>query len=87
VPRRQGTANYNAAPNVERSFSINYVFLGFFQPVDNTIWNSVQAGSTIPVKFSLNGNQGLNIFAANFPQVVTVTCLSAVRRSIPSRKL
>jgi hypothetical protein len=45
------------------------VFLGYFQPVANTIWNSVQAGSAIPVKFSLNGNQGLNIFAANFPQV------------------
>jgi hypothetical protein len=59
-----GNGHYNAAPNVERSFSINYVFLGFFQSVDNTIWNSVQAGSAIPVKFSLNGNQGLNIFAA-----------------------
>jgi hypothetical protein len=31
--------------------------LGFFQSVDNTIWNSVQADSAIPVKFSLNGNQ------------------------------
>ena len=72
-----GNGHYNAAPNVERSFSINYVFLGFFQSVDNTIWNSVQAGSAIPVKFSLNGNQGLNIFTAGYPKVVTLACPAA----------
>src|SRR5262249_27214781 len=48
--------------------SVLYTFSGFFQPVDNlpTV-NSVKAGSAIPVKFSLDGNQGLNIFAAGSP--------------------
>jgi Purple acid Phosphatase, N-terminal domain len=42
---------------------------GFFRPVNNPpSINENNAGSTIPVKFSLDGNQGLDIFAAGFPQ-------------------
>jgi hypothetical protein len=62
---------------VDGTLRINYNFHGFFQPVDNIIWNSVQAGSAIPVKFDLNGNQGLNIFTAGYPKVATVTCPTA----------
>jgi hypothetical protein len=72
-----GNADYNAAANVDRSFAITYVFHGFFQPVDNSLWNGAQAGSAIPVKFDLNGNQGLSIFAAGYPKVVTVSCPTA----------
>jgi hypothetical protein len=72
-----GNADYNVAPNVDRSFAISYVFHGFFQPVDNSLWNGAQAGSAIPVKFDLNGNQGLSIFAAGYPKVVTVSCPTA----------
>jgi MBG domain (YGX type) len=72
-----GNADYNAAPNVDRSFAITYVFHGFFQPVDNGLWNGAQAGSAIPVKFDLSGNQGLSIFAAGYPKVVTVSCPTA----------
>lgn len=49
--------------------SNTYNFAGFFQPVDNPglgptyVFNSVKAGSAIPVKFSLGGNQGLNILS------------------------
>ena len=48
--------------------TVSYPFTGFFRPVDNlpTV-NVVKAGSAIPVKFSLGGDQGLNIFAANSP--------------------
>ena len=53
------------------------MFHGFFQPVDNGAWNGAQAGSAIPVKFDLNGNQGLNIFAAGYPKVTLVACPSA----------
>jgi len=55
--------------------TVNYGWTGFFRPVDNpdTV-NSVKAGSAIPVKFSLAGNQGLNIFAANFPGSQKITC-------------
>jgi hypothetical protein len=52
-----------------------YNFSGFFQPVDNApMLNVAKAGSAIPVKFSLGGDQGLNIFQAGYPQVTTVSC-------------
>jgi hypothetical protein len=52
-----------------------YNFLGFFQPVDNlpTI-NSVKAGQAIPVKFSLGGYKGTNIFAVGYPASQQVSC-------------
>jgi hypothetical protein len=71
-----GNGNYNAAPNIDRSFGVTWVFHGFFQPVDNVGWNGAQAGSAIPVKFDLNGNQGMNIFVSGYPKVTSVTCPS-----------
>ncbi|HYX27856.1 MAG TPA: PxKF domain-containing protein [Pyrinomonadaceae bacterium] len=42
-----------------------YRFTGFFAPVNNLpTLNSVNAGRAIPIKFSLSGNKGLNIFIA-----------------------
>ncbi|HET6823672.1 MAG TPA: PxKF domain-containing protein, partial [Anaerolineales bacterium] len=56
----------------------NYPFSGFFSPVDNLgVFNTVKAGQAIPVKFSLGGNQGLNIFAASYPKVQEVACDSS----------
>ena len=52
-----------------------YNFSGFFQPVDNApTLNVAKAGSAIPVKFSLGGDQGLNIFRTGYPQATTVSC-------------
>jgi hypothetical protein len=50
-------------------------FTGFFPPVDNppTI-NTVKAGSAIPVKFSLGGDQGLNILAPGSPASQQIAC-------------
>lgn len=62
---------------VECSFTVTvlYNFLGFFQPVDNLpVLNVVNAGKAIPVKFSLSGNKGLNIFAAGSPSSVSISC-------------
>ena len=43
---------------------------GFFQPVDNqpTV-NTAKAGSAIPVRFTLGGYNGANIFASASPRV------------------
>jgi hypothetical protein len=42
-----------------------YNFTGFFAPIDNPpAFNEMKAGQGAPVKFSLDGDQGLNIFAA-----------------------
>ncbi|MGE5249984.1 MAG: ExeM/NucH family extracellular endonuclease, partial [Bacteroidota bacterium] len=52
-----------------------YDFTGFFPPVLNPPdFNTVNSGSTVRVKFSLNGDQGLNIFAAGYPQSVEIDC-------------
>jgi hypothetical protein len=53
---------------------------GFFEPVDalpilNTV---VKAGSAIPVKFSLNGDWGLGIFADRYPRSAQIPCTSTV---------
>jgi hypothetical protein len=59
------------------SFTVNvtYAFTGFVQPVDTLpTLNKAKAGSAIPVKFSLAGNQGLNVFFAGFPTSKTTVC-------------
>jgi hypothetical protein len=61
--------------------SVNYTvqsgfnFTGFFAPVDNlpTI-NNANAGQAIPLKFSLGGYQGMNIFAPGYPASGQVPC-------------
>jgi len=56
---------------------LHYNFTGFFQPVDNApVFNSAKAGNSIPVKFSLAGNQGLDIFLAGYPLSQQVACES-----------
>ena len=60
------------------SHTVIYNFTGFFQPVDNLpTMNTVKAGQGIPVKFSLNGDQGLNIFAAGYPKIEFTSCTTA----------
>ena len=55
--------------------TVLYNFTGFFSPVDNLpTLNVVNAGRAIPVKFSLSGNKGLNIFAASSPYTVSINC-------------
>ena len=55
-----------------------YNFTGFFAPIDNPpALNEMKAGQAAPVKFSLGGNQGLNIFAAGSPSSVQISCSSS----------
>lgn len=59
----------------EFNISVRYNFSGFFSPVNNPpTLNAVNAGRAIPVKFSLSGNKGLNIFAAGNPYSVSLNC-------------
>ena len=56
---------------------VAYSFTGFFSPVDNLpTFNSFKAGSAVPVKFSLAGDQGLGIVAADYPKSETIACNS-----------
>jgi hypothetical protein len=59
------------------SFTVTvlYDFTGFFAPIDNLpIVNSMKAGQAAPIKFSLSGNKGLNIFAAGSPSSIQISC-------------
>jgi PKD repeat protein len=55
--------------------TVNPNFTGFFPPISNLpAINVVNAGRAIPVKFSLHGDKGLDIFAAGFPASGPITC-------------
>lgn len=63
-----------------QAFLLNpvYDFAGFFAPVDNppTV-NAVKAGRAIPVKFSLSGDQGLDVIEETYPRSEQVPCDAA----------
>ena len=72
VTDKDGATGSNTATHI-----VNFNWAGFFQPVDNLpALNSVNAGRAIPVKFSLGGNKGLNIFAPGYPKSEQITCNS-----------
>ncbi len=52
-----------------------YDFGGFFSPIANppTV-NKASAGGLVNVSFSLQGNQGLNVFAPGYPVSAPITC-------------
>ncbi len=56
-------------------YRVIYNFAGFFQPIQNLpVVNEVKAGQAIPIKFSLNGYQGMAIFAPGYPASGAVAC-------------
>ncbi len=75
IASQAGNVSYLDAAPVKQSFGVNYKFAGYRQPVDNNnVLNTAKAGSAIPMKFSLSGNQGLNIIAAGYPKVTAIAC-------------
>lgn len=78
IPAGVATDNVdNTSAATSCTTRVVYAFTGFFQPIDNGALNRVKAGSAIPVKFSLSGNQGLSIFAPGSPSSGEVTCGSS----------
>lgn len=67
-------------------YGLIYDFSGFFAPVNNPpVLNVAQAGRAIPIKFSLNGNQGTNILAPGYPVSEPIACDgSTATASIPA---
>ena len=56
------------------TYTVIYDWTGFFPPVDNVELNVAKAGRAIPLKFSLNGYQGLDIFATDYPKSIRIQC-------------
>ena len=46
--------------------------------------NLVHAGDLIKIGFGLDGDRGLNVFAAGFPTSVPITCPSDTPHSVPA---
>jgi hypothetical protein len=66
------------------TYNVEYVWSGFFQPIDNKdpntgnyILNKAKAGSVVPVKFSLGGDQGLNVLFSGYPQTASIPCTAS----------
>ena len=85
----QHTFTVNAADNagntaqLVHNYFVHYAFSGFFSPVDNLpTLNTVKAGSAVPMKFSLSGDQGLGIIAAGYPASERVECDAAPQDAI-----
>jgi hypothetical protein len=58
-------------------YAVIYNFTGFFQPVDNPpTYNEMTAGRQVQFKFSLSGDQGVNIIATGYPQSQRIDCTS-----------
>jgi uncharacterized repeat protein (TIGR01451 family) len=72
------TADPNPANNTDSETTTvvsPYQFSGFFRPVYNSpAVNAIKAGASMPVKFSLGGDQGLSIFTAGYPVSNQVAC-------------
>jgi uncharacterized repeat protein (TIGR01451 family) len=72
------TDAFNNSASCSFTVTVLYNFTGFFSPVGNPpTLNSVNAGRAIPVKFSLSGNKGLNIFAPDNPYSVSFNCATS----------
>lgn len=54
-------------------------FTGFFGLQNPPTFNSVKAGSTAPIKFSLGSNRGLGIFASGYPRMATIDCTTGAQ--------
>jgi hypothetical protein len=66
------------------NFAITWPFTGFFPPVANSGFNSANAGSAVPVKFSLGGDRGLGILADGYPVSVQVNCTTGAPIGSPA---
>uniref|UniRef100_A0AAU1I217 PxKF domain-containing protein n=1 Tax=Streptomyces sp. NBC_00180 TaxID=2903632 RepID=A0AAU1I217_9ACTN len=48
----------------------------FLAPIDPDAVNLLKAGQAVPVKFTLDGDQGMNVIAAGYPRYTRTACTS-----------
>ena len=79
-----GNANYFDANGPTQAFAVVFTFVGFGSPVSNIpVTNTAKAGQTIPMKFSLSGDQGLSILAAGSPVSTMIDCATVDANGSP----
>ena len=70
------------------AYRVVYDFEGFLWPVHNRPHvNRWRAGDTVPIRFELDGNQGLDVIADGWPQVAEIKCGSSAEpeSGVPAR--
>jgi hypothetical protein len=69
------TDNAGNTATANATYQVIFNFTGFFAPVKNPpIINEMNAGRSVPLTFSLGGNQGLAVLAAGYPKSRQVQC-------------
>jgi len=69
------TDNSGQAGSATSTYDVIYDWSGFLAPIDaEPVVNTTKAGSAVPVKFSLDGDQGLDVLAAGSPRARAVAC-------------
>ena len=57
------------------TYAVHYVFAGFAAPVDNPpIVNGIKAGQSVPVKFGLGGDHGLDVLLGGAASSAAIPC-------------
>jgi hypothetical protein len=79
-----GSAAYLDAAQVTSAISAIFPFRGFLPPLNPSSANVVQAGSSVPLKFSLGGDRGLNILEPGSPATSEVSC--DLNSTVPSNQ-
>jgi len=70
----------NASADATCEYSVVYDWGGFLSPIDTgDVVNSVKAGSSVPVKFSLAGDHGSDILATGSPTIEFGACSPSAR--------
>jgi hypothetical protein len=74
VAFQPSSGNYTTATR-SVSLAVRYPWSGFFEPTNNPqVLNRAKAGTAIPVRFSLGGNQPTPVLAAGSPEITAVSC-------------
>jgi hypothetical protein len=67
------------------SFQVIYKFTGFHQPIDNGVTNISNAGSTVPVKWTIMNNAGVGVSdTASFVDLTSIKITLGSCTSLPS---
>jgi hypothetical protein len=71
---------------ITRHYQVVYTWNGYFSPITNTGsgLNLVHAGDLVKLGFGLNGDRGLNVFAAGFPDSIAIACPGGTPHSVPA---
>lgn len=75
-------ASDNAGNTATRvvEYRVVWPLLGLLHPVDNPpTLNTARAGATVPVRFTLGGYRGAQVFASGYPQTQAVACPGGAR--------